>query len=418
MLANDLSWLNLVVALGIGLLIGAERERRKGSGPARAPAGIRTFALVALLGAASAAYGPWLLAATLFGVSAFAAIAYARRRQLDPGLTTEIALLLTLMLGALATSEPTLAGGIAVMVAALLTAREPIHRFVRDILTENELNDLLVLAAATLVVLPLVPDESIGPFDAINPRTLWIIVILVMLIGATGHVVLRLFGGRLGLPLVGLVSGFVSSAATIGAMGARASKTPALLQPAVAGAVLSTLATMIQMLVVLAAVSRPTLLALALPLACGGGAAALYGILITWRSLREQPTENVNESSALSLKAALILAATIAVMLILSAALKAWLGQAGLIAVAGVAGFADTHAAAISVAALAASSQIEVAATTVPILVAISTNTVTKIVMAVISGSKSFSLHVIPGLLIVAAATWFGWWLAQVILPL
>lgn len=418
MLANNLSWLNLVVALGIGLLIGTERERRKGVGPARAPAGIRTFALVALLGAASAAYGPWLLAATLFGVSAFAAIAYARRRQLDPGLTTEIALLLTLMLGALATSEPALAGGIAVMVATLLTAREPIHRFVRDILTENELNDLLMLAAATLVVLPLVPNQPVGPFDAINPRTLWIIVILVMLIGAAGHIVLRMFGGKLGLPLVGLVSGFVSSAATIGAMGARAKNTPALLQPAVAGAVLSTLATIIQMLVVLAAVSRPTLLALAIPLVCGGAAALAYGALFTWKSLREQPAEAIGENGAFSLKAALLLACTIAVVLVISAAMKVWLGQAGLIAVAGFAGFADTHSAAVSVASLAASGQIETTATSLPILAAISTNTVSKIIMAIASGSRVFALQVVPGLVAVAGAIWIGWWLAQIILPL
>ena len=177
--------LRLAVSLGIGLLIGAERERRKGAGPGRGPAGIRTFALVALAGGLALAFGGELiLAVTALGVAALAVVAYRKSPAADPGLTTEVALLTTLLLGALAVREPALAAGLAVAVAILLASRTAIHRFVRNILTEQELHDALLFAAAALVVLPLTPDRTVGPLDVFNPRTLWKLVVLVMAISA------------------------------------------------------------------------------------------------------------------------------------------------------------------------------------------------------------------------------------------
>src|SRR5690606_31774355 len=133
-------------------------------------------------------------------VATFSATAYFIRKSDDPGMTTEVSLLLTVVLGGMAMNQPAIAAGLAVSVAILLAAKEPLHGFVKDAVTRNELNDFLILAAATLIVLPLVPNAYIGPYDAINPRSLWLIVILVMLISALGHIALRLLGGRLGLP--------------------------------------------------------------------------------------------------------------------------------------------------------------------------------------------------------------------------
>jgi uncharacterized membrane protein (DUF4010 family) len=167
------------VALGIGLLIGAERERRKGEGPARSPAGIRTFAVTSLAGAISFIVGSEVLFAIVTaGVIALTAIAYWRSRNDDPGLTTEIALILTVLLGGLSTQQPALAGGLAVTVAVLLASRTRLHRFVRSVLTEEELNDILIFAGATLVVLPLIPDRSMGPYGALNPHSIWILVVV------------------------------------------------------------------------------------------------------------------------------------------------------------------------------------------------------------------------------------------------
>ena len=225
MLNLDPVILSLAVALGIGLLIGTERERRRGQALASATAGIRTFTLAAVTGAISIVIGgELLLAVTTGGVFALTGFAYLRGYEDDPGLTTEIALIATVLLGGLAMSRPGLAAGIAVAVTIVLSARTALHRFVRSVLSEDEVRDALIFAAATLIVLPLLPNQPIGPFGAINPHAIWIIVILVMAIGALGHVAVRLLGARFGLPVSGLASGFISSIATIGAMGARAAE--------------------------------------------------------------------------------------------------------------------------------------------------------------------------------------------------
>jgi len=185
------------IALGIGLLIGAERERRKGIGPTRSAMGIRTFSTTSLLGAVSLTLGgSTLLAVMALAVAGLTAMAFRLSHEQDPGLTTEVALLLTLLLGGLAMRQPALASGLAVILTILLTARIFLHRFVSTILSETELNDALILAAAALVLLPLAPDQYMGPFNALNPRTIWKIVILIMSISATGYISLRVMGPR------------------------------------------------------------------------------------------------------------------------------------------------------------------------------------------------------------------------------
>ena len=406
----DFSWTGFAVALGIGLLVGAERERRKG-GDGDAVAGIRTFAVAALLGAVGASFGTATLLLALAALAALLAIAYARDAGSDRGLTTEVSLLLCLLLGAMAIRQPPLAAALAVALTILLAAREPMHHFVRGVLTAEELNNLLVLAAATLLVLPLVPDRPLGPFDAINPRAVWLIVILIMSIGAAAHALLRLLGSRVGLPLAGLLSGFVSSVATIGVMGTQAREQPARRRPAIAAAVLSTVATFVQMAAVLAVTDLATLRVLTVPLVCGGLTAAAYGALWTWRGLRLSTPDPVQGSVVFSVRASLWLGLMIAVVLLVSAAMRVWLGDRGLAIATGVAGFADTHAAAVSVAALAAAGRVEPAATALPILMALSSNSLSKAVIARANGDRDFARPVLLGLAIVLAATWLGWWL-------
>lgn len=400
---------NFVTVLGIGLLIGAERERRKGGGPSRAPAGIRTFTVTSLAGAISVMVGgAVMLAVTVAGVAALTAVAYFRSRGDDPGLTTEIALILTALLGGLAMQQPALAAGAAVGLAALLAARTPLHHFVRSVLSEAEVRDALIFAGATLVVLPLLPNQAMGPYGALNPRSIWIVVILVMAIGAAGHILVRALGARFGLPAAGLASGFISSAATIGAMGARVRKSPDVIRAAVAGAALSTVATVIQMGLVLAATSTATLRTLSMPLIFAGIAAIAYGAAFTVWALREQDVPDPQPGKAFSLPAALGFALTLSAILLVSAALREWFGDTGAIVAAAAAGFVDTHSAAIAIASLVASGKMSAADAAFPILAGLSTNTISKIVFAWSGGGRSFALRLVPGLILVAGAAWAG----------
>lgn len=397
----------LLSALTIGLLIGAERERRKGEGPSRSAAGIRTFTVVSLIGAVSVLTGSeWLLAVAVLAVAALSTVSYLRSKQDDPGLTSEAALVLTVLLGGLAVHYPGVAAGVAVAVAILLASRDQVHRFVGRVLSEDELHDALVFAAGILVILPLVPDRYVGPFHAINLHTIWIIVILMMTISAAGYIAVRLIGPKFGLPLAGFASGFVSSAATISAMGARVSQEPNLSRAAVAGAVLSTVATILELAAVLGATSRATLHAMTIPLIASGAVALVYGSLFTLRTIRSGVPLSTQPGRPFSLKTAIVFAVTITAMLLVSAALNAWLGGRGVLAAATIAGFADTHSPAVSVASLVSAGTLSLSDAVVPILAGLTTNTVTKIILATSSGSRRFAVQVIPGLVLVIVSAW------------
>jgi hypothetical protein len=190
-------WLSLSSALGLGLLIGLVRERAHADGPL-AIAGLRTHALLALAGAVATLLGHGALLVVLAAVAVLAALAYRATRADDPGLTGEVTLLLTTLLGGLAASSAALATALAVVVALLLYAKAPLHRFSRQLLTEREVSDGLMLLAAALVILPALPDRGLGPFGAINPATIWKLVVLVMAVSALGHICLRLVGSRWG----------------------------------------------------------------------------------------------------------------------------------------------------------------------------------------------------------------------------
>ncbi len=409
MMSVDPVILNLATALGIGLLIGGERERRKGEGTLRTAAGIRTFTLASLAGAVGITVGGELvLAITLIGIIALTALAYWRTNEDDPGLTTEVSLILVVLLGSLSMREPALAAGLAVATSVLLAAQKTLHYFVQKVLTRDEIKDALVFASATLVVLPLLPNLSMGPYDAFNPYKIWVVVILVMAISAAGYIALRSLGARFGLPITGLASGFISSTATIGAMGARAVQSPNVRTAAVAGATLSTVATVVQMIVVVGTTSIETLQTLSMPLVYAGIAATVYGGAFTLLAVREKTENEPQPGKAFDFTKALIFAATLTCIMFASAALRENFGETGIIIAAALAGIVDAHAAAISVASLVAAGKMSAVDALIPILAGISTNTLSKMIFAGTSGGTSFAIRVIPGLILVALAAWAG----------
>jgi uncharacterized membrane protein (DUF4010 family) len=307
-----------------------------------------------------------------------------------------------------------LAAGVAVVVALLLAARSRMHHFVRTVLTEQELHEFLLFAAIALIAMPLAPDRFMGPFGALNPRALATLILAVMGIGAAGYVGMRWLGPKYGLPLAGFASGFVSSAATIHAMGARARLDASLMAPAVAGAVLSSIATIIQMSVVIALVQPALLLAMAWPLALGGAAASLYGLVFFMRSIRDTRQHEAMEAGrAFDLKTSIGFTALLGVVMTASAGLNAWLGDAGILLGAAVAGFADAHATAASAASLMAAGKIQASQAIVPILLGLSTNTVTKAIVAFNAGGVAYASKIVPGLVLMVSAIWLGFWLAR-----
>lgn len=414
----------LAVALGCGLLIGLERERRKRARRGvRAAAGIRTFAIAALAGAlAQVLAQPLLVALGAAAVVVLVAIAYrASRRPVrgdegDPGLTTELALVVTYLLGVLAVPQPALAAAVAVAVAALLAARERLHRFATRLLSEAELHDALLLAALALVLLPLLPAVPQPALAGLVPRQLLALVLLILLLQAAGHVALRLVGARAGLALAGFFSGFVSSTATIASLGARARDEPQHALACRAGAMLSGAATWVQALLMLLALAPAAALAFA-PAAALGLALTLATAAWQIRQLRRaRPAASPGAGTVPAHGGPLRVreAALVAVLLAAVALAVGWaqrmFGAAGLLAGTALAALGDAHAPVAVLAALAAAGQVDAATVREGSALAIACNTLTRTATAFVAGGRSYgaavALSLWPAVLAAGALAW------------
>ena len=400
--------LNLAVALGIGLLLGAERERRKAAGH-RVAEGIRTFALVALVGAVAELLGGGLVLAAAAGVvGALVLLAYALGDKGGPGITTEVAVLVTLLLGALAIHAPQLAAAVGVAAAVILTLRESIHAFVRSTLTETELRDGLLFAAAALVVLPLLPDRAVDAYGVVNPAATWRIVVIFMAISALGHVAVRVLGARVGLPVAGFFAGFVSSAAATGSMAALAKREPGLLLGAAGSAILAGVASLLFLLVLVGSTSLSVVERLAIPLGAAAVAAAVYAAILAFRSIHAEAPQEAGPGRAFDLRTAIGFAVAITAISFVAAFLTDRFGSSALVAAAAIAGLADTHAVAISAASLAVGGRVSPAEAALAILAAFTANQVAKLFLTATLARGRFLAFVGGGLGLMVAAAWVG----------
>ncbi|QPF74402.1 MgtC/SapB family protein [Roseateles sp. DAIF2] len=396
----------LLVALGGGLLVGLERERRKGHGPGREAAGLRSFTLVSVAGALAHGLAvPGLLPAGALVVGGLAALAYWRQSPGDPGLTTEIALLLTFLIGALSLQAPALGAAAAVVMTMLLAARSRLHHFATRVLNEQELHDGLLLAALALIVLPLMPDEPIAWLAGLKARTLLGLVTLLLLLQAAGHVALRALGARLGLTLTGLFSGLVSSTATIAAMGGRARAQPELRRAFAAAAVMSTAATWLQAAVLLGSLA-PGLLRVVAPV-CMAGMLCALGLALMLARGAPSVASGPGSGGPLRLREALLVATLLSAVSALVGWANGHFGEQGLLASVALAAFADAHAPMASLGSLAAQGRIAPQLLTQALLLTIACNTLTRCVTACVAGGWPYARWVIGALLLswTAAAT-------------
>ena len=369
----------VLVALGAGLLIGVERERRTREDKTPAAAGVRTFAITALIGALAAlSNSVVLLAAAALGVITFTALSYTKSHDADPGLTTEIALLATFVTGVLAASQPMLAAAAGVIIVVLLVSRGALHGFAKRELSDQELRDAVLLAAAAILVLPLLPDEPIDPWHVVNPRLVWKLTVLIMLVDAAGYVAQRLVGARAGLPISGLLGGFVSSTAVVATMGKRAQTDPKVLPAAVAGAALSNVATVVQLAMVLAVSDAVLLGQMRWVLVSMGVAMAAYGVLMILAA-KDKAAPPPPTGRAFRLRTALLFAGAFVLVMLLVAWLQRSFGPTWALAGVVIGGFADAHSTAASVGSLASQEQLPRELAIIAIGLVITTNTLSKL---------------------------------------
>lgn len=406
---ETLSFANAAAALGIGLLVGLERERRKGEGDRRDFAGLRTFAVTSLLGYVTFRVGgPLLLGLVALALGALVTAAYWRNLDKDPGITSEVALFAVLALGALCVSVPALAIAIGVVMAGLLASRQTLHHFARSQLTADELRDGLILLIAVLVVLPLAPDRYLGPYNAINLRTICALTVMLMAVGALGHVAVRTLGTRYGYPLGAIASGFASATATVASMGNIAAKQPSHLKGLSAAALLSNLATLAQMALILGAVEPALVRWMWGPLLCGTLMTLLCGGVLMFPRPKGRADEPIKAGGAFSLRLALMVTLMMTGITVLSSAMLDLFGQTGVVVTAIFSGLADAHASTASIASLAKAGLLPFDGIAVPVLMALSSNSLSKCAVAWFSGGRGFAAYVISGQVLVTLAMWAG----------
>jgi uncharacterized membrane protein (DUF4010 family) len=402
--------LELSVALGIGLLIGAERERRKLSGGIHRFAGIRTFSVIALLGAVTEIVNhPFLLTTTMLLLGGIVWLSHFKKSHEDSGITTELSLLLTYMIGALAIQNTFLAAGTGVCLAGLLASRDWLHRFVIRILSEKELHDVIIFGAVCLIILPIAPDQFMGPFNAINFRNIASFVVMVMGISALSYIARRVIGQRGGLPLSGFLGGFISSSAVMMTMGKLSKDNTNQTQNAIIGALFSNVATMIQLYIIFAMSMAHLGFVMLYPIVYGAISGLVFALFVWWRKSEMEPKHSAPLSGhAFDLASTLILTVMVTGLSLISAGLHAWYGTQGVWIASAVAGFADAHSNIASLAALQNKGLMTTSEAQMAILIGFSTNAVTKIVFCHFFGSRQYKAYTMTGILIVTAATWLG----------
>jgi uncharacterized membrane protein (DUF4010 family) len=409
----------LAVALGCGLLVGTERERRKGQGPARALAGLRSFALTCVTGAAAALTGlAGLVVVGAACVAGLCLVAYYKDRSDDPGVTTEVALLLTYVIGVLAVPSAPLAAALAVSLTVVLAVRERAHRFVNHWLGPAELGDGLLLAALVLLGLPLLPDRPLWG-EAMNPRGIGVLLALLLTLQSAAHLARRLLAARHAVALSALASGFVSSTATIASLGLAARSGAAPARVMAGGGLLSCVSTQLQLLMVAAAVRPAWLAALWLPALAGAALALAWGwwlvngpgrergVAVTGATPRTEALPAPRADRMFSLGGALAVAALLAAIQALVYALQQKLGAAGLITGAAIGALADLHAA---VAAVLSNTGPDAAARAAVVLVLL-VHAASKSATALAAGGWAYLRWLAPGLWLhtaLAAALLYG----------
>lgn len=394
--ANAAPLLAFVASLAIGLLIGVERERN----PA-AKAGLRTFALTAVFGTLAAMLGEysdgaWVPAVGLALTGLTIIAAYHRAPPADdPGTTTVVALLLAYCLGALCWyGERTLAAAIAVGAAALLYFKAEL----RGILERFDRRDLLAViqfATLSVVILPVLPDEGYGPYGALNPFRIWLMVVLISGLSLAGYIALKIVGVRHGLLLAGLLGGLVSSTATTLAY-SRHARAGGTADVAAGVIVLANLAVLVRLAVV-AAATAPAILLRLVPVLGAALVAGLAVALVSWRRrLAEEgefPLPAV--SNPAELRASLGFGVLFAIVLLAAAWLSDVAGHRGLYAVALVSGLTDVDALTLSSLQLFTSGKLGAREAVVAIALALLANTVFKLGLVVTMGGRPLARRVI-----------------------
>lgn len=414
-------WWRFGAALLVGALIGLEREFVQQRSGAIEFGGIRTFSLMALVGAASAYYaaehGPLLFVVAYLGIALLLLSSHlsSSLRGHEEGITTEVAALLVPLLAAMIIWGRVEIGVALGVVTALLLALKPrLHGMARR-MTPEDLRATLEFALISAVILPLLPNRGFGPFEVLNPFRIWLLVVLVSGIGFAGYLLIKLLGAARGVGLTGLLGGLVSSTATTVSFAARSKHEHGLRAVLTQGILLASAVMLPRVLVWVAAVHPPLLARVAPPLGVMF-AANLAIVVVLWRRARSGPAveqRGVEFGNPLKLRTAVSFGLVFALVLVAVRAAYEFFGSAGVYVASALAALTDVDSITLSTSQLAGRGQLSLEVAAVAIVLAALVNTAAKGVLAWSLGSPGLRRLAVPafGLVLAAGAAAGAIWL-------
>jgi uncharacterized membrane protein (DUF4010 family) len=393
----------LAEALGIGLLVGAERYRDREEGEKKS-AGVRTFAIFALLGAVCGLLDhPAYTLVTFAALAGLVLLGYYRHPSESVGFTTEFAALLVFWIGYLLHLYEGPAIALGIVLTIFLASKQALHEFVRDQISMTEFYATLKFLAVVLVIYPALPDRDMGPFGFLNPREIWGLVILVSTISYLGYFLTRWLGTSRGLRIGAILGGLVSTTATTMSLATRAKTTPE------AGRLLGTVAVMAnsvqgpRLLALVWVMSRLLGQSLVVPL-LGMGLTGLLGSWLLSRKTALDPDVEFSFENPYSLTPALKFGAFFVAVLFLVNAAGVWFGETGVFVATAIAALGSASAAALSVAVLVGADELALVPAGLAIFLAIAVNSLTKWIVTLINGTRDMALWLGGGLLTMLAA--------------
>ncbi|HYG75701.1 MAG TPA: MgtC/SapB family protein [Planctomycetota bacterium] len=415
-------FISLGVALGAGLLVGMQREQAALAEGGREDryfvGGIRTYPLYALAGVVSTLLarqlGMWIIVAVFAAMVAPLLIAYASdvRNERDRGITSEIAFVITFLLGVLAAIRGVMdppatrylvVAATAVTLTTLLSLKEPLHALARSISIDDVYATVKFLILA-VIVLPLLPNEAFGPYKALNPFHIGLMIVLMAALGFIGYVLIRSLGAGRGLALTGLVGGLVSSTVVTLAFSGRAKRSPEIANACALAVVLASTIMLIRVLILIAVVFPPLMATLIMPVAVMILAGLAGAGWFYYRGDKAgQDGDEVKFHNPFELGLALKFGLLFALVLLASKAALEYFGQSGVYAAAVLAGLTDMDAITLSMADLAKGGLDHRTAAT-GILLGAASNTAVKAGLAISLGGWLFGKKIAAAFALMIAA--------------
>ena len=409
--------LRFAAALGLGLLLGIERERKRDA--ELFFGGVRTFALIALLGAVGAFMERelnqgWLIIAAFVALSALVIVSYATTAARgELGITTEISAMLAFIVGALCGWQHVGVASVATVVCLLLlTFKDFLHRLARRV----ELADIeatLTFAVISVIILPLLPNQNFGPppLDVINPYKIWLMVVLIAGLNFLGYVLVKVLGNEHGLALTGILGGLVSSTAVTLSFSQRSRREPEMSSAFVLAIVIAWTIMFLRVVVMVGIINR----ALAASLAVALGCMALAGLLVClalWRRRAHETGVVTAGANPFELGEAIKFGLLFGIVTIVAKAAEVYLGATGLYLAGAVAGATDVDAIALSMANRATTTPESIKIAAYTIVIAVISNTLVKAGMVAFMGAPAMRRTIVLVTLILFLAAAVGAWIA------